>query len=459
MILLLIFSLSIDSVLNQPKLQRAQVGMIVMDLNGDSVIYARNSQKSLIPASNVKIITSATALTFLGPEFRFKTWLGLRGKMHGSVWDGDVVTVGAGDPSFGLEAIEQFVMTIKQNGISRIKGDIILVDDYFTDERLPIGWAWHYLDARYAAEISALSMNRNVINVHIEATAIGQTANVYIEPCTKYVEVVNEMITKAGDDSIIIFRKPEANVIYVDGGIGYGHRRDIEVAVKNPTMFFGEYLKERLNASNIVVSGECVRDKGHGAYREDRAYRVIDSVISMPMYGIIKELNTESVNLYGEAILKTLGAHYMKEGSFRAGVSVMKEFLRRCGADTSFIALYDGSGLSRHNLVSSYDLMLVLRYMYHSDMREDFYRLLPGPGEGTLEYKLNDLNGFIRAKTGTLDAVSCLSGYLRLDDADYCFSLIFNNFTCSNKEVEKIQEEILKELKKYLEEEVLYKWR
>jgi D-alanyl-D-alanine carboxypeptidase/D-alanyl-D-alanine-endopeptidase (penicillin-binding protein 4) len=433
--------------------------MIVVDLDGDSVIYARNSQKSLIPASNVKLITSATALTFLGPEFHFKTWLGLRGMMRGSVWDGDIVVVGTGDPSLALEAIEQFVMTIKRNGISRIKGDIILVDDYFTDERLPIGWAWHYLDARYAAEISALSINRNVINVHIGATTIGQPANVFIEPQTEYVKLVNEMITKAGEDSIIIFRRPDANIIYVDGGIGYGHSRDIEVAIKDPTMFFGGYLKERLNASNISVSGECVRGKGKGAYQEDPAYRMVDSVVSMPLFEIMKELNTESVNLYGEAILKTLGAYYMQEGSFRAGVSVMKEFLRRCGADTSFIALYDGSGLSRHNLISSYDLMLVLRYMYHSDMSEDFYVLLPGPGEGTLEYKLNDLDGFIRAKTGTLDGVSCLSGYLGLNDRDYCFSLLFNNFTCSNKEVEKIQEDILKELKEHLEEEAWSKWR
>jgi D-alanyl-D-alanine carboxypeptidase/D-alanyl-D-alanine-endopeptidase (penicillin-binding protein 4) len=453
MILLLIFSLSIDSILNQPELQRAQVGMIVVDLTGDSVIYARNCRKNLVPASNVKIITSAAALTFLGSEFRFKTWFALRGMMHGSVWDGDVIVVGAGDPSLELEAVEQFVTTIKSKGISGIIGNIILVDDYFTDERLPIGWAWHYLDARYAAEISAISLNRNVINVHIEATTVGQKANVFIEPNTEYVRLVNEMITKVGDDSVIIFRRPEANIIYVDGGIGYGHSRDIEVAVKNPTMFFGEYLKERLNGSNVTISGECLRNEGKNTYREDPAYRVIDSVISMPMFEIIKELNKESVNLYGEAVLKTLGAYYLQEGSFRAGVSVMKEFLRRCGADTSFVALYDGSGLSRHNLVSSYDLMLVMRYMYHSDMFEDFYRLLPGPGEGTLEYKLNDLNGFVRAKTGTLDAVSCLSGYMRLNDTDYCFSLLFNNFTCSNKEIEEIQEDILMELKKHLEEE------
>lgn len=452
MILLLVFSLSIDSILNQPELQHVQVGMIVLDLEGDSVIYRHNCQRNLVPASNVKIITSAAALTFLGRDFRFKTRLALNGKMQKNKWDGDVIVVGGGDPSFSLEDLEHFVTGIKDYGISNITGDIILDDGYFTDERLPIGWAWHYLDARYAAEISALSVNRNVVNVHMEATRPGALANVSLEPPTRYVRLVNAMRTRASDDSIIIFRRPEANTIYVDGGIGYGHTRDIEVAVKDPTMFFGEYLKERLISSGVKINGQCIRSEESGSYKLNSILEIVDSVLSVPMFEIIKELNTESVNLYGEAVLKTLGSYYSKEGSFRAGVLIIKEFMRRCGVDTALIALYDGSGLSRHNLLSPYDIVLVLRYMYHSDIFDEFFGLLPGPGEGTLERKFNALNGSMRAKTGTLDAVSCLSGYLRLNNKDYCFSLLFNNFTCTNRKIEVIQEGILRELKKFLEE-------
>ena len=453
MILLFVFSLSIDSILNQPELQHVQVGMIVVDLEGDSVIYARNCHRNFVPASNVKIITSAAALTFLGPDFRFKTRLALNGKMQKNKWDGDVIVVGGGDPSFSLEDLEHFVTVIKDYGISNITGDIILDDGYFTDERLPIGWAWHYLDARYAAEISALSVNRNVVNVRIEATRPGTLANVFLEPPTGYVRLVNAMRTRASDDSIIIFRRPEANTIYVDGGIGYGHTRDIEVAVKDPSMFFGEYLKERLISSGVKINGQCIKSEESSSYNLNSTLEIVDSVLSVPMFEIIKELNTESVNLYGEAVLKTLGSYYSKEGSFRAGVSIIKEFMRRCGADTALIALHDGSGLSRHNLLSPYDIVLVLRYMYHSDLFDEFFGLLPGPGEGTLERRFTVLNGLMRAKTGTLDAVSCLSGYLRLNDKDYCFSLLFNNFTCTNRKIEIIQEEILRELKKFLEEE------
>jgi PBP4 family serine-type D-alanyl-D-alanine carboxypeptidase len=426
--------------------------MIVVNLDKDSVIYAYNYQKNMVPASNLKIVTSAAALTFLGSDFHFKTRLAIRGEVRRGRLDGDVIVIGGGDPGFSLENLEAFVQTVKEYGISRIKGNIILVDDYFTPERLPIGWAWHYLDARYAAEISALSMNRNVVNVRIEATRLGAYADVTIEPLTGYVNLVNTMITKPGEDSIIIFRPPDENTIYVDGGIGFNHLRNIEVAVRDPAMFVGQYLKERLGESNIELTGQCIKD-GKVSVKKASDFRVLDSIVSVPLSEVIREINTESVNLYAEAVLKTLGSHYLREGSFRAGLSIVKEFLKRCGADTSLVELYDGSGLSRYNLISPYDIMLVLRYMYHSKLFDEYYELMAGPGEGTLENRLNSIDKITRAKTGTLDAVSCLSGYLRLNDENYCFSMMFNNFACPRKKIEKMQEDILSELKRFLEEE------
>ncbi|MCK4941208.1 D-alanyl-D-alanine carboxypeptidase/D-alanyl-D-alanine-endopeptidase [candidate division WOR-3 bacterium] len=452
LILLLVASLSIDSILGQPELEHAHVGMIVLNLDEDSVIYANNYQKNMVPASNLKIVTSAAALTFLGSDFRFKTRLAIKGEVRRGELQGDLVVIGGGDPSFSLENLEAFVMTIREHDISRIDGNIILIDGYFTQERLPIGWAWHYLDARYAAEISAISMNRNVVNVRIEATRLGAYADVSIEPLTAYVKLINTMITKPGDDSIIIFRPPDENTIYVDGGIGFNHTRNIEVAVKDPAMFVGQYLKERLSESNIEFSGRCIRGADLSIYDRGSDYIIVDSILSVSLSDIIREINTESVNLYAEAVLKTLGSHYLKEGSFKAGVSIVKEFLRRCGADTSLVELYDGSGLSRYNLISPYNIMLVLRYMYHSKLFDGFYELMAGPGEGTLENRFNSISGVMRAKTGTLDAISCLSGYLKLNNQNYCFSMMFNNFVCPRKKIEKIQEDILKELKVFLEE-------
>lgn len=450
MLLLLFSALAIDSILSQPALQHAQAGMVVFDLEKDSVVYAHNYHKLLVPASNVKIITSAAALTFLGPDFRYVTRLAYDGRVHNRHLRGNIIVFGGGDPNFSLTDLEYFVNAIKNKGISTIDGNIILVDSYFTEERLPIGWAWHYLDARYAAEISALSVNRNVVSVHMEGNKLGEQANVFLQPETEYIRIINKMVTKTGDDSIIIYRRPEVNIIYVDGGIGYGRKRKIEVAVKDPTMYFGVSLKERLHDSGVRISGKCVRGKVEGRVT-DPGYRMIDSVISIPMFEIIKELNTESVNLFGEAVLKTMGAFFQRDGSFRAGVNVVKEFLRRCGVDTSLVMLHDGSGLSRHNLTSPYTLALVLRRMYHSKYFNDFNNLLPGPGEGTMETRFKDMKGVLRAKTGSLDAVSCLSGYLNINGRHYCFSMMFNNFACPRKQIDMIQEDLLKALKTHLE--------
>jgi D-alanyl-D-alanine carboxypeptidase/D-alanyl-D-alanine-endopeptidase (penicillin-binding protein 4) len=453
---------SIDSILARPELNSAQVGVYVLNLSNDSVVYARNSQKILIPASNMKIVTTGACLTLLGPTYRFKTRLAIRGELKKNELNGDIIIVGGGDPSFSLENLEQFVLAVKSNKIDEIKGNIILDDSYFTEisllgnsfifERLPRGWAWHYLDARYAPEISALSMNKNCVSVRMEATELDDYADVKIEPETGYVKLVSDMITKEGEDSIIILRSPEVNTIYVSGGIGLGHKKNIEVAIKDPALFLGHYYKERLLDEDVRFSGKILKERGTSFSVRDTVQNemTIDSVISPPLIDLLKELNVESVNLYAEVFIKTLGARYYSEGSFNAGRRALKRFIALCGADTSRISVSDGSGLSRRNLISPYYLALILRYMYLSRFAATFFDLMPTSGEGTLERRFNDLGEIMRAKTGTLFAVSCLSGYLRVNNADYCFSMMFNNFTCKRKKIEEMQEEIIKILAKYL---------
>ena len=443
--LFIISTLSTDSILNQPELNSAQVGIYIFDLINDNVVYGYNSQKLLIPASNMKIITSGTALFFLGKEYRFKTRLALRGKIKNNKLLGDVILIGGGDPGFSLENLQQFVTTIRNMEIKEITGNIIVDDEYFTEERLPMGWSRHYFDARYAPEISALSMNYNCVNVRMQATKIGGYAQVGIEPETKYVKLISKMITKSGDDSVIIYRKPEANIIFVDGGLGVGHKKDIEVALIDPAMFTGIYFGEMLNDSGVNFKGRVIKkkDSKFAAIEVFNSMSVIDSVVSKPLIDIIKDMNTESINLNAEILIKTLGACYNNEGSFNAGLQMVRKFLDMCGVDTCMISLWDGSGLSRHNLISPKDLALVLNHIFHSDSLKALYELFPAPGQGTLEKRFKNFEYGLRAKTGTLDAISCLSGYLKIDESNYCFSMMFNNFICPRERIEQIQEQIL----------------
>jgi PBP4 family serine-type D-alanyl-D-alanine carboxypeptidase len=461
-ILFFMSMLSLDTILDDPALQPAQYGICVIDLHKDKVIYAYNSQKLMVPASNMKLITTATSLTYLGPEFRYVTRLALNGVVSEGKLIGDIIMMGGGDPTFNRYGLEQFVRTLKERNITAIVGNIVIDDSYFTEmslngnsfrfERLPVGWAWHYLDARYAPEISALSYNRNVVNVRMEATTVNEMANISMQPATGYVTLLSDMITKSGEDSIIIVRKPEINEIYVGGGIGEDHLLNIEVAVIDPAYFAGHQFKAHLNKADIQVYGDIVRPSQD---ESPVSYTISDSVVSAPLSDILRETNTESVNLYAEVLLKTLGARHNNEGSFRAGLEIMDRFLGLCGANAGNSSLWDGSGLSRHNMISPYDLALVLRYMYLSRSSALFFEMLPTSGEGTLERRFKDLEGFMRAKTGSLHAVSCLSGYLKFNDKDYCFSMMFNNYTCSRKIIEGIQEQIVMALQEYLAPETI----
>jgi len=454
-LLLLLSSFVLDSILNQPQLKPASYGIYISRLDNNRTVFQANAEKLLVPASNMKIITTAAALYYLGPDFHYRTRLAIRGVVKNAKLHGDIVLIGGGDPKFSLSDVGRFVERVKSLGIRDVTGNIIVVDDYFTRERLPVGWAWHYLDAQYAPEISALSINENVINVKMEATKPGALVNVTMEPETRYVRLVNRMLTRVGDDSVIIYRTPEANIIYVDGALARNHVRSIKVAVKNPALYAGTYFRERLNAEKIKVAGGIIegRDDLFTIVDSIGFLSVVDSVISPPLTDIIRETNTESVNLYAEIMLKTLGVQKYGVGSFQIGIKVLKDFLNLCGVDTSLVALSDGSGLSKYNIVSARDLALVLRYVYRQSIFRDFYESLALPGKGTLERRFNGFADSLRAKTGALDGVSCLSGYLTVGGIPCCFSLIFNNFTCSYNKINGIQDGIVAKLAEYLKNE------
>ncbi|MEO0095407.1 MAG: D-alanyl-D-alanine carboxypeptidase/D-alanyl-D-alanine-endopeptidase [candidate division WOR-3 bacterium] len=442
--LFLIGVLSFDTILNVPELKCAHYGICIFDLSNDSLLYNYNGDKLFVPASNMKIITTATSLHFLGNQFQYKTRLYLKGQVKGNKLIGDIVIQGGGDPYFNLENLERLVNKIKTLNILEITGGICVVDDYFTNERLPVGWSWHYLDAKYAPEISALSFNKNVVSVRIRPTNDGDLANVYIYPATNYVKLMNRIKTSANGENLIIYRKPEENMIVVDGTINIKNARDIDVAVKDPALFTGEYLKERIVSLGIKVSNPVKRISSCDLFNQESVPIVIDSVCSPVLFEIVKETNTESENLYAEILLKTLGAELYKEGSFSAGIRAIKEFLNICGVDTCNISIWDGSGLSKHNLVSPLALISILKYMYKSKLFEDFCRSLPEPGKGTLKGRFNGFTDTLQAKTGAIQASSCLSGYLKINGNFYAFSMLFNNFTCPTKKIAQIQERLIR---------------
>ncbi len=451
-LLLLVGVLNLDSLLLQPDLKPAICGIYIVRLDNGRTVYTANADKLLIPASNMKIITTAAALYYLGADFRYKTRLALRGPLRDGRLAGDIILIGGGDPKFGIEQCGQFLSALKARGVREVAGNIVVIDDFFTRERLPFGWSWHYLDAYYAPEISALSFNDNVVSVTMAATKPGDLVEAEMVPDTKYARLVNRMMTRTGPDSIIIYRTPEANIIYLDGALGKGRQRTIKVALKDPARYCGTYFMELMRAEHIRVGGGVLEGSDNFFINPDSAalVEVIDSTMSVPLGDIIRETNTESVNLYAEIMLKTLGARQYGRGSYAAGLAATKEFLNRCGVDTALVSLSDGSGLSKYTLISAADIVRVLRWCRSQPFFPDLWGSMAQPGKGTMVNRMGGFTDSLRVKTGALDAVSCLSGYLVVGDVPCCFSLIFNNFTCSFKKINGIQEGIVIKLADYL---------
>lgn len=454
--LLILAALNLDSLLHQPELNSILYGISIVRLDNNQTIFAANAEKLMIPASNMKILTTAAALYYLGADFRYKTRLAWRGRLHDGRLTGDIILIGGGDPKFGLDQCEQFLNTLRLRQVREITGNVVVVDDYFTREGLPTGWAWHYLDAYYAPEISALSFNENVVSVTMKATKPGELVSVQLRPETKYVQIVNRMLTRTGPDSIVIYRLPEANTIYLEGALNRNRQRTIRVAVKDPARFCGTYFRERLLAEQIRVAGTIIVGNDNFFINPDSAalVTVIDSTLSVPLASIVRETNTESVNLYAEILMKTLGVQHYGRGSYAAGLAATKEFLVLCGVDTALVSLSDGSGLSKYTLISAGDMVKVLRYCWRQPFFNFFLESLAAPGTGTMANRLTGFSDSLRAKTGALDAVSCLSGYLTVNNIPCCFSLLFNNFTCSFKKINAIQEGIIWKLADHLKKNV-----
>ncbi len=445
-------TVAINQLLADSALQDAHVGVCIYSFKKDRVVYNLNIYKYFIPASTQKIFTTAAALHYLGSDFKYITRFKIRGKIEASTLMGDVILQGSGDPSIkNCDFLERWIDRLRQLKIHTIVGDVLIDDGIFSQERLPEGWAWHYLDARYAPEISAFSFNSNVVRIDITpGENVGDLASVTMYPQTGYVELKNDLKTVEDtlDQGLKIYRKPEVNVIYVQGQIAQKCKpRTIEVAVKDPTLFAGYLFKEWAERKGIRVYGYPKR------YNVDSSNfrgteQVLDSVVSGPLSDIIIETNKESKNLYAENLLKSIGYYVDRDGSYATSILLLKKFLSRIGADTNTIHPVDGSGLSRHNLLSPYSVVLVLRYMYLSKYRNLFFESLPRANEGTLFGRLINLNSTVRAKTGTLKWTSCISGFVEspLENDVYAFSILINNFTGNSRTANKLQERIIEEI-------------
>ena len=437
------------TILSDSILSGASVGFYVASLKTKEVIFTQNEQKALVPASNMKIISSAAAMDFLGADFTYTTTLFLDGLLKKSSGEfvGNVIIRGAGDPSMStyfyddpLSILRQWCGVLDSLGVRSIRGNLVGDDSYFNDDPWGQGWSWDDFPYAFAAQISALSFNDNKVDVVVKpAFSIGQPAEIKVLPPTSYVNVVNTARTVPRDSaaSVSITRQSYSNVIYVSGTIAAdtseSGTRISSVAVDNPTLFTLSLFKKTLEEQGIKVRGGMFDSKQWGdkiAYAE---MRPVCYHTSPPLRDIVRIENTISHNLCAEQIWRTAAKEFNGKGNADQAADMTRQFGVKNGISLKGASLADGSGLSRFNLISPKHVAEVLTAVYASKNRNNFMRSLAVPGErGTLQ---NRLKGTIaeknlKAKTGTLTNVSALSGFITTRDQEpLVFSLMFNGYT------------------------------
>jgi len=427
----------IDEALKDPNLNHGLQAVVVRSLKTGRTLYERNADLAMIPASNMKLLVSAAALDLLGPDFTFRTSLLGSGPIDKrGVLRGDVVLVGGGDPVLETKDLTDLAKQLKARGVRKIAGGVVVDDSMFDDERLGWAWTWGDLPYYYSAEISALNLNRNVVQVWVyPGKTPGAPAVVACEPPTSYVEIENSATTGEPDSekTIRVSRRLGQNVIRVDGSIPVGTKVtgcEEAITVREPALYAGHVFRNELSKLGIVVLG------GVRPGRSPADAAVLCTHTSPTLANILAMLNKPSDNLIAEVLLKTLGAVVKQKGTSAAGAEVAKEFLNRIGLDLTGINIADGSGLSRLNYVTARNVVDLLTHMYNHKHAQVFIDSLPVAGvDGTLRSRMKGTAAEknVRAKTGYVSKVSSLSGYLTTKSGEpLVFSILMNHHLCSN---------------------------
>jgi len=439
--------------LSQPKFDAALWGVKVVSLDSGQVIFEQNSQKLFSPASNSKLYTVALALDRLGPDFRIKTSLYATARPNSGVLKGDLIVFGRGDPTINARlhnndiytALEPLVDALTNAGVQRITGDLIGDDSYFHGAPYGSGWAWDDTESYYGAEISALTINDNTLQVSVKPGGkVGEPCAITLSPSTTYITFSNrtETATNAARRTINFYRPLDENVIYASGKMP---REDTtyndDVTMHNPAGLFIWFFKEALVRHGIKVGGKLrtmnYLDRQVDPIRIEKLVG-LGSVESLPMSDIAREVMKPSQNLYTDLLLAHVGEQHRtpetspNQTSEDLGIRELNKFLAEAGVKKGDVFFEEGSGLSRNNLTTPNATIALLQFMNHHKCAEVYLNALPIAGvDGTLRNRMKGTPaaGNVRAKTGTLRWANSLSGHVTTAAGErLLFSIMLNRY-------------------------------
>lgn len=436
----------INKVLRDENLKDAFTGIEVFDLTRNRRVYSYNSGKLFTPASNEKILTTAAALYFLPQDYRFSTYLRITGPVVNSVLYGDIVIKGTDDPLFKTGDLTALADSISGKGIKLVKGN--LIGDVGWSDSLYFGSGWMWDDAYYGFMpfLTPLILNKSRLEIEVKPANPNQIASVNFLDSLADFSLHNFILTIKDDSSNYDIERNylgHKNVFWANGFISANAEPDTATLnIVNPEKYFLQSFKEICSERGIKITGD-IELKRNVPYVSE-LFTVTHSLDS-----VIVETNKESENIDAETLLRALAAEYYGEPATAAnGVKMIDSLITLTGNSPKDFIIADGSGLSRYNLISPELVIDIFRFL-QKKTPEKFNRLiesLPVAGvDGTLKKRMRKGRAFknLRAKTGTMTAVSALSGIVtNRRGRKLLFSIMMQNYSAKTSEIRKLQDKI-----------------
>lgn len=430
---------TIDSTIAEPPLHRTYWGIHVLDAASGAVLYSRNADRLFIPASNTKLVVAAVALARFGEAYRYIT----EARVAEAGPDGadsvrSLLVAGTGDPTWSarfhdspVAPLDSLAVRVAGSGIRGI--DTLVIDaSRFRDESVHPAWEVGDLPWSYAPPVDALAIGEGTFTIEVRGGSIAGVAGAarVIGPVRQPVRATVTTDTAGAPARLNVDYLARRDTVVLSARIGAGAVDTSTLAVTSPADVAAHALAESLRGRGVVINAvRVVRESAQAASARSAASRVVATYASEPMRDVVAGIMRPSQNWIAEQVLKTLGAEYGAEGSWRGGLDVERAYLFDVvGIDSGAVNLRDASGLSAQNLLTPLATAALLAHARTQPWGGAFRDALPVPGgPGTLSARLHPLEGRLAAKTGTIANVNALSGYMTADDGRELIFVIYTN--------------------------------
>lgn len=452
----------IDAIIDSPKTPAALWGIRIEESGSDKVLYSRNGDLPFVPASVTKLVSTAAALDRLGPDYTFDTYLQFPAQTipKDGVIRGDLQIIGGGDPTFGTpegatgrKVLQQWAKRLVKEGVKKINGHIVGVDDVFVEEPLGQGWAWDDEQYHFSAESSGLTVHGGSAGYRIDGNKQQRLRKrqIHLYPDSGYIKPHLRVTDEKRQVQITRQRGTNHFVVEVPNSMKRNPPMSGKVTVKNPTAWAASLFKQALEKAGIEVVGKAIDSDYLRGF--EPASGLVWSHHSKPLSEILALANKRSINLVAEHLLRMSGLQRNKQGavtqsgSVARGLQQVARLFKELGIKSYRYKMVDGSGLSRYNLFRPEDLVQLLKGMEKHPQAKVYRDSLSQSGkDGTLTWRFREtpLEGKVWAKTGTLSSIRAIAGHLKTPKGkQLTFAVMVNNYASGSRKIRNRIDSIL----------------